>query len=156
MCFNSCVGFTGPYANLEHCPNCGDHRYNQRELEKSDGLRKVLQKVFTTFPVGPQLQAHWKNPQMAQDMLHRWRKTEELLSQCAASGEHPDFLDDILCGEAYLNLAADGTIGKYDTTLMLSIDDAQLYESKQLDVWIYIWISHQIAITKSGTSCLEV
>jgi hypothetical protein len=97
------------------------------------------------FPVGPQIQARWKNPQSAQDMLYWWRKTEELLNQRAASGEHPDLLDDILCGEAYLNLAADGTIGKYDTTLMLSIDGAQLYESKQSDVWIYIWILVDLA-----------
>ena len=68
MCVKSCLGFTSPYANLEHCPNCREGCYDEKELEESDGERKVPQKVFTMFPVGPQLQACWKHPQMAKDM----------------------------------------------------------------------------------------
>ena len=56
------------------------------------------------------------------------------------TGDHPDLLDDILCGDAYLKLACEGKVNKHDTVLMLSIDGAQLYESKKSDVWIYIWI----------------
>ena len=148
MCVNSCIGFTGPYAGLDKCPTCGEHRYDQKELEKSRHLRKVPRKVFTTFPIGPQIQARWKNPRTAQDMLYRWEKTEELLSERESTGDHPDLLDDILSGCAYLDLAEDGTFAKHDTVLMLSIDGAQLYKSKTSTAWIYIWILLDLAPDK--------
>lgn len=148
MCVETCVGFTGPYSDLDRCPECGEHRYDQKELRESEGLRKVPRKVFTTFPVGPQLQARWKNPRMAEEMLYRWRKTEELLAELEATGELPRILDDILCGHDYMELAAEGKIKEYDSVLMLSIDGAQLYEKKQSDVWIYIWILVDLAPDK--------
>ena len=55
-------------------------------------------------------------------------------------GEPPGLFDNILCGDAYLNLVDGGKISKYDSIIMLSIDGAQLYESKKSNVWIYIWI----------------
>ena len=140
MCTNSCIGFTGPYMHLESCPHCGEPCYNQKELTESDGLRKVPRKVFTTFPIGPQLQAHWKHPQTARDMFYQWEKTEELLNEHMATGESPGLYDDILCGDTYLGLVDDGKLNKHDSVLMLSIDGVQLYKSKVSDVWIYIWI----------------
>ena len=101
---------------------------------------KIPKQVFTTIPVGPQLQAHWKHPQAAKDMYYWWEKTQELRQERAASGEPPGLYNDILCGTAYLDLVDEGTIGEYDTVLMLSIDGVQLCESKQSDCWIYIWI----------------
>ena len=71
---------------------------------------------------------------MAKDMSYRWEKTEELRN------ENSGIYDDILCGESYRKLVDDGQIKEYDTVLMLSIDGAQLYQSKQSDCWIYIWI----------------
>ncbi|KAF9646246.1 hypothetical protein BDM02DRAFT_3130490 [Thelephora ganbajun] len=43
MCVNSCVGFTGPFADLEECPHprCHQPRYDQDELRKSNGKRKT-------------------------------------------------------------------------------------------------------------------
>ena len=140
MCFNSCLGFTGPYSDLDRCPECGEHCYDQKQLQESEGLRKEPRKVFTTFPVGPQLQARWNNPQMAKEMLYRWRKTEEVLVELEATGELPDLLDNILCGKDYINLARNGKIKKFDSVLMLSTNGAQLYDNKQSDIWIYIWI----------------
>jgi hypothetical protein len=32
MCMNTCVGFTGPFAGLQHCPECGEARYDQETL----------------------------------------------------------------------------------------------------------------------------
>ena len=145
MCLNLCIGFTGPYADLKTCPSCGESRYDLKELDTSDGLRKVPRKLFTMFPVGPQIQACWKHPRTAKDMTYQWEKTEELLEERAATGDYPDLLDDILCGDTYLTLTGKGKLKKYDTVLMLSIDSAQLYESKRLDVWIYIWILVDLA-----------
>jgi hypothetical protein len=144
MCVNACTGFTGPYADLEKCPKCGVSRYKEDE---SGGEKKTPRKVFTTFPVGPQVQARWKNPRAAADMRYRWEKTKEIF-QDRAPGELPGVLDDILSGEDYIGLVEDGTIKEYDTVLMLSIDGAQLYESKASDCWIYIWILVDIAPDK--------
>ena len=140
MCIKSCVGFTGPYAHLERCPSCGASRYEEKDLEESNGERKVPRKVFTTFPVGPQLQARWKHPQTAKDMFYRWDRTQELRREREQSDDPLDIYDDILCGEDYLKLVDDGTINEYDTVLMLSIDGAQLHEHKESNCWIYIWI----------------
>ena len=148
MCVKSCVGFTGPYMDLDRCPCCGEHRYNEKDLEESNGLRKVPRKVFTTFPLGPQIQARWKHPQMAKNMFYRWEKTEELLRERTATGEPPAIFDDIFCGDSYMGLVDDDEIKKYDSVLMLSIDGAQLYESKTSDVWLYIWILLDLAPDK--------
>jgi hypothetical protein len=75
MCVDSCVGFTGPFAHLEACPRCHKPRYDPDKLAKSGGKKKVPQKSFTTFPVGPQLQSRWKSPGMAEKMHYRRNKT---------------------------------------------------------------------------------
>ena len=140
MCVKSCAGFTGPFEHLQRCPDCGELRYKEKEFEDSGGQVKIPRKVFTTFPVGPQLQARWKHARMAREMFYRWEKTQELRQERGGLNEPLGIYDDILCGEAYLDAVDDGVINEYDTVLMLSIDGAQLYESKQSDCWIYIWL----------------
>ena len=54
-----------------------------------------------------------------------------------------------MCNNTYLKLVCEGKVNKHDTVLMLSIDSAQLYESKKSDVWIYIWILVDLAPDKS-------
>ena len=70
MCVKSCLGFTGPYSNLDRCLKCGESRYNEKDLAESEGRRKVPWQVFTTFPICPQIQARWKNPHTAEDMCY--------------------------------------------------------------------------------------
>ena len=145
MCIDSCLGFTGPYAGLDHCPDprCGKPRYDPSKLAKSGGKIKVPQKTFTTFPIGPQLQSRWKSPDMARKMHYRRNKTEELRQEHAEGT--PDGYDDILGGYAYLDAVEDGRIKKGDTVLMLSMDGAQLLRNKKSDCWIYIWILLDLA-----------
>ncbi|KAG1758066.1 hypothetical protein EDD22DRAFT_784373 [Suillus occidentalis] len=50
-----CVGFTGPFESLDHCPECSEPRYNREELEATGA--KVPRRQFSTIPVGQQLQA---------------------------------------------------------------------------------------------------
>ena len=140
MCVKTCLAFTGLFANLEHCPDCGKARYKEEDLLDSDGEQKVPRKVFTTFPVGPQIQACWKHPQTAKDMSYRWEKTQEVRQERAETDEFPGLYNDIFCGEAYQDTVDSGLVGEYDTVLMFSTDGAQLYQNKQSDCWIYIWI----------------
>ena len=159
MCFKTCLGFTGPYQDLERCPNCGESRYIQKDLDESNGERKVPRKVFTTFPLGPQLQALRTHPQSAEDMHYRWEKTLEILRQLDESGEFTGILDDILCGKAYIDLVREGTIGEYDSVLMLSMDGAQLHPSKNpiagcISGFLSTW--HPINVTRFGIFSREV
>ena len=143
MCVNSHVAFTGPFARLEQCPRCGESRYDQAKLAKSRGKKKVPRKVVTTFPIGPQLQARWKSPEMAHKMQYRRHKTQDILR---ARDQGEDYVyDDVFCGSDYLNAVEDGRIKDYDTVVMLSIDGAQLYRNKKSDCWIYIWIILNLA-----------
>ena len=128
MCVKSCVGFTGLFADLEHCPECGSARYKE-----SDGNENIPQKVFTTFPVGPQLQARWKHPETAKNMSYRWEKTREFRQEHPDPNEPPELYDNILSGASYRKLVDDNVIEEYDTVLMLAIDGVQLYQSKESD-----------------------
>ena len=64
------------------------------------------------------------------------------------TGGPPDIFDDILCGDTYLDLTEDNTICEYDTILMLLINGTQLYEHKESNCWIYIWLLVDLAPDK--------
>ena len=145
MCIGGCLGFTGPFSDLEECPNCGEPRYDQAKFIASKGLVKEPRKIFTTFPVGPQLQARWRSPETAERMRYRWRKTRELRQERAESGGFTGIYDDVLSGEAYLHAVENGSIRERDIVLMFSIDGAQLYRHKLSDCWIYVWILLDLA-----------
>lgn len=137
MCVKGCIAFTGPFSNEEVCPrpNCREPRYDQTILQASNGTKKVPRKKFQTIPIGPQLQASYRHPESAKKMYHRAERTAERL----ASGQ-PEVYDDFTAGSDYLAAVRNGQIRENDIALMFSIDGAQLYEKKQSDCWIYIWV----------------
>ncbi|TBU31543.1 hypothetical protein BD311DRAFT_656838, partial [Dichomitus squalens] len=53
MCPETCVAYTGPFAELDRCPyeECGAPRYEMR------GSKRVARRTFQTHPLGPQVQA---------------------------------------------------------------------------------------------------
>ncbi|EJF56246.1 hypothetical protein DICSQDRAFT_71908, partial [Dichomitus squalens LYAD-421 SS1] len=53
MCPDTCVAYTGPFADLDRCPakDCGIPRYETREG------KRVACRTFQTHPLGPQVQA---------------------------------------------------------------------------------------------------
>ncbi|KIK50939.1 hypothetical protein GYMLUDRAFT_182038 [Collybiopsis luxurians FD-317 M1] len=55
-------------------------------------------------------------------------------------GEAIEEFDDLCCGRDILTAAKEGRINRNDTFLMISFDGVQLYEKKQSDCWIFIWI----------------
>ncbi|KAI9430938.1 hypothetical protein H4582DRAFT_1823289, partial [Lactarius indigo] len=65
MCINSCIAFTGPFSELESCPMCSEVRYDQFRLEASSGTEKIPWQEFHTIPIGPQLQALYRDPESA-------------------------------------------------------------------------------------------
>ncbi|TFK82224.1 hypothetical protein K466DRAFT_578255 [Polyporus arcularius HHB13444] len=126
MCENSCIAYTGPFANLLACPykKCSKPRYDSVEFERG---RRVPRRTFLSFPIGPQIQAMWSSPENARLMRHRATETRAMDAHIAA-GDPIEFLDDVYSGSA-----------DDDTVLMFSIDGAQLYANKQSDCWFFIW-----------------
>lgn len=60
----------------------------------------------------------------------------------------PDIYKDILYEKQYLDAYQLGKIKEGNSILMFSIDGAQLYESKQLNCWIYIWVLFDHSLDK--------
>jgi hypothetical protein len=132
MCRNTCLAYTGLFSDLEACPKCQEPRYDPRILESSNGRKKIPQQEFTTIPLGPQLQALWRSPGGATAMLHRDTETQKILRKLQT--DEMAFIDkweDIYHGQDYLNTVQEGRIQKRDTVLLMSMDGAQLYKSKQ-------------------------
>ncbi|KAF8152326.1 hypothetical protein B0H34DRAFT_664121 [Crassisporium funariophilum] len=140
MCPDTCIAYTGPFSELDKCPKCHKSRYDPILLESSNGLKKVPQRRFHTMPLGPQIQTLWQSPETAKAMRHRKQETEKILEQLEQNGNKLEEWQDIYYGTGYLNVVRSENITPNDTVLLMSIDGAQLYQSKQSDCWIYIWV----------------
>ncbi|KAL1739491.1 hypothetical protein HDZ31DRAFT_77554, partial [Schizophyllum fasciatum] len=137
MCVKSCVAFTGPFADLEHCPTCGQERYEKAKR----GSKNVPRKQFSTVLLGPQLQALWRSPESAKSLEYRRACTERVLAELDANGgDRVTPYSDLFHGSDYLDAVEAGHIREEDMVLMLSIDGAQLYRNKASDCWMYIWV----------------
>ncbi|CDO78241.1 hypothetical protein BN946_scf184571.g4 [Trametes cinnabarina] len=122
MCVNSCIAYTGPFADLRECPHCQEPRYDSASLDRGS---PVPRRTFHTFPVGPQIQAMWLSSENARLMHHHGVRTQEIL---AAAQLNPSSLttgtfDDIYKGLDYLREVEAGRIKDEDTVLMFSLDD---------------------------------
>ncbi|KAG1882568.1 hypothetical protein F4604DRAFT_1879305 [Suillus subluteus] len=123
MCSQSCLAFMGPYSALDRCPICDTSRWNQARLQASNGRTR----------------ASYDHPDSACDMRYLHERTQQILAQLRATQTIP-VIDDIAMGQDYLGVVLDRDIKPNDIVLMVSLDGAQLYESKQSDCWMYIWI----------------
>jgi hypothetical protein len=72
MCKNSCLAYTGPFAELPSCPECGELWYDSSGAVKQE---------FHTMPLGPQLQALYRDSQNAQNIPYWHRHTEEIIRE---------------------------------------------------------------------------
>ncbi|KAG1824881.1 uncharacterized protein BJ212DRAFT_1476169 [Suillus subaureus] len=147
MCPKSCLAFTGPYADLDQCPLCTMSRWDQAKLQASNGHNKVAAQKFITIPLGPQLQSLYRDSENAHNMRYLHKCMQEILAQIERTMEIP-IIDDIAMGYDYLGAVLDGDIKANDIVLMVSLDRAQLYESKQSDCWMYVWVILNLAPDK--------
>ncbi|RDX42284.1 hypothetical protein OH76DRAFT_1458839 [Lentinus brumalis] len=135
MCEKSCLAYVGPHAKLTHCPLCKERTPRYHEI---DG-KNVARRTYDTYPFGPQAQALFRSPESAERMHHRRKAMADFEEQIAA-GLKPDILGDTYFSQDFRDAVDRGDILDDDLVLMFSIDGAQLYESKQSDCWVYIWI----------------
>ena len=78
-------------------------------------------------------------------MLYRWHVTAMILELLEANGGILPSYDDYFYGSDYIDAVHDDQVQDKDIVLMLSLDGAQLYQYKQSDCWIYIWIIMDLA-----------
>jgi hypothetical protein len=140
MCAEGCTAFTGDYALLDRCPHCHSYRYDQIKYEASNGKVKSPVKVFHTVPISLQLQTLYRDPAAATNMCYHGERTKHIFKELELADGKLSIYDDIITGTEYLKAVNEGKIQDDDIILMLSIDGAQLYKSKESDCWIYIWI----------------
>jgi hypothetical protein len=140
MCINSCMAYTGPFSKLDACSMCGESRYDAAKKAASGGKKLVPRQVFHTIPIGPQLQALWRNPESANSIRYRERRTKEIFEELQRNAGRLDAYNDFLHGRDYLEAVADGRIKPEDMVLMFSVDGAQLYRNKASDCWMSIWV----------------
>jgi len=81
MCRNTCIAYTSPFTHLDTCPTCGTSRWKEERLQGTHGRSKIPTQTFTTIPIGPQLQALYRNKDSAIDMDYLRQRTEEVLQQ---------------------------------------------------------------------------
>ena len=144
MCVNSCIAYTGPFMELQSCPICSEPRYDQFRLEASNGKEKVPRQEFHTIPVGPQLQALYRESESASHAHYLHEERSRVLTEIQERGKLLEYTD-VLHGMDLIEAFQDGRIGKDDIVLMFSIDGAQLYAKKASGCWIYIWVLLNLA-----------
>lgn len=145
MCPGSCMAYTGPYADKEECLHCKtpQPRYDPILLDKH-GKKKPLRQ-FSTFPLGPQLQARYLSPEGAHNMRHRQRRMEQILQELLKTSGNLDRISDFYEGTDFWDAYERGCIGDDDVCVIFSMDGAQLFEHKASNCWIYIWILVDVA-----------
>ncbi|KAJ3925070.1 MAG: hypothetical protein NXY57DRAFT_1051750 [Lentinula lateritia] len=128
--------FTGPFAELDICPYCGEFCYEPDE-ESTSSQKKAKaskpRKQFCTIPIGSQLQALWRSPKGAQSMDYRKTCTEHILKELDENeGIKISPYEDFFNGSEYLKKVLNGDVGDGDVFL--------LYRYKKSECWIYIWV----------------
>ena len=110
MCPDSCMAYTGPFADLEKCPLCSHSRYDPIRLAMSNGRVKIPIQQFYTLPIGPQVQALWRTPESARNMQHRRNQTDKILQQMDQDDGILRSYDDLYHGSEYLSAYIRGDI----------------------------------------------
>ena len=132
MCVNSCLAYVGPFKDLEQCSVCSEPRYTNAQ-------NNTPVKQLCTIPLGPQIQALRRSPEGAAAKRYCDEKTTAILDAFDLLG-NDQIYDDIFSGEDFLAMHERLNLTVNDTTVMFSLDGAQLYQDKKSDTWIAVWI----------------
>lgn len=131
MCINSCLAYTGPFANDASCRHCGEPRYDRL---RSTPTKRIARQQFHTIPVGPVIQSLRRSPTAS----HRYDYLRSRFNRYET--ELPEVFDDFDTGSDFLHAVRKKKLTENDTVLFFSVDGAQLYRNKKSDCWIAIWV----------------
>ena len=139
MCINLCHVFTGPFSVLKNCKICNEPCFDPTEYAHSG--KEIPRQQSCTIPLGPQIQALRRSKEGAEAMCYHDRKTTEVIDAFNAAQSSDELIyDDIFCSQDYQDLMEKLSLTEDDTTVILSIDGAQLHQNKKSDTWIAMWI----------------
>jgi len=130
-CINSCIAYTGPFKDLQTCPECGEHcfwpiyqkslpaaSYNSTRSSIAGNTMKSTK--FTRSRL--LLSCYRENNKGSRSLQWKIPLIKDFFSQGYIDGVDEKFIKE------------------YGKVLIFSMDDAQLYASKASDCWIYIGI----------------
>ncbi|EIW76764.1 hypothetical protein CONPUDRAFT_18455, partial [Coniophora puteana RWD-64-598 SS2] len=93
-----------------------------------------------TYPLAAQVQAAFGDKENAKALSYRAQRTHELLNCLFTDKSQIPVFTDYIEGTNYLKAVLDGKISDDDIVIMSSLNGAQLIDSQQSDMTIYIWI----------------
>ena len=135
-CPNSCIAYTGPWAQHQSCPHC-----------KSPRLKNgVRQKAYSYIPLIPQLQALYSDP--ATSKLLRYRSSYFTPGGAAEAGKIKDVFDGarykhLIKTEVIINNRRTGLRffqGTRDLALGLSTDGFSPFKRRKHSAWPFLTI----------------
>jgi hypothetical protein len=132
MCHKGCVGYTGDFSELTHCPDCGKSCYDLIALQLG---KQGPRQQFFIMPPGPQLQACWLHPEHAEQMKYGVQTMQENIEFQDGNGGQLPSHTDVFSGAAFLNHFERGCIAQHNVMGLYACDDAQLYKSWSSDCW---------------------
>ena len=103
--------------------------------------KQIPQQQMCTIPLESQIQAlHWSIHGATAIHYHEQKVNKFYDSLLGLEDKLDAIYDDIFCGSDVLDLSEDLELTSDNTTVIFSLDGAQLYQSKKSDTWIAIWI----------------
>jgi len=105
------------------CPVCSEACYDCGHLESSHGKERVPWKEFHTIPIGPQLQALYRDPESVAHVHYLCLERSCVLSEIEQTGYLGEY-SDVLHGTDLIEAFRDMCIREDDLVLMFSMDRA--------------------------------
>ncbi|KAF8546079.1 hypothetical protein OG21DRAFT_1427944, partial [Imleria badia] len=93
------------------------------------------------------LQALCRNPESACDMQYLYQRTQQVLNKFEEKNKI-SIINDIATSWDYLSSSLAGDISENDIVVMASLNGLQIYEDKDSNCWLYIWVVINLAPNK--------
>jgi Transposase family tnp2 len=138
-CINSCICYTGPYADYDKCPNCGISRLNE-----SGGARRT----FSYIPLIPRLRALMSNRTYATHFQYR--------ADEHTKARKPGTITDIFDGLHYRSLLGEPVVvgdqtyphnyfsDNRDIALGFATDGFAPFKRRKLTAWILLIFNYNL------------
>ena len=138
-CINSCICYTGPYADLDKCPNCGTSRLNESGQAR---------RIFSYMPLIPRLRALMSNRTYATHLQYR---ADEHAKTC-----RPGTKTDIFDGLHYRSLLEERVVvgdrtyphnyfsDNRDIALGFATDGFAPFKKRKQTAWILLIFNYNL------------
>lgn len=91
---------------------------------------------------------YW-NPKSACDMWYLYERTQQVLNEYEEKNKI-SIINDITASRDYLGSSLAGDISENNVVMMASLNGAQIYEDKDSDCWLYIWVMYHQSCSKQA------